>query len=159
MTNIIYVGIDPDVEKSGIAIFQQNRLTLSNMDYFPLFEYLRNLQQSCIVNATKLIVVIEKGQENKHLFKANNYYKNSNLPHNAKLNGAFNVAKDTGRNFEATDIIEKFCIFNSISYEFFVPNKQTPEISKEKFKLLFPYIKQSNDNTRDAVRCIIRKIF
>ena len=137
----IYIGIDPDVTKSGVAVFTDKKLSLYNKDYFELFDFLANFT----INDWKLLVVIEKGQANKHLFNA---IGNKNVANNISMN--------IGRNFEATNIIEKFCKRHSINYEFYVPKMQ--KLNQIQIQKLFPYIEKSNEEQRDAIRCILRYI-
>jgi len=148
--NKIYVGIDPDVENSGIAILDKNskiKLQFKILDYFELFDYLRQLN-----NKHDILVVIEKGELNKTLFKAEAVYRNTKGNNTKKLKFGLKVASRTGRNFEATNIIIKFCEYVNINYKIYVPKSK--KFDAKFVKQAFGYAGQTNQDKRDALRCI-----
>ena len=86
----IYVGIDPDVSKSGVAVWDvlKKNLELDNLKFFDLFQNLVYLKNSY---GTRLIVVIEAGWLNKSNWHA---VKGGNSSINAQ------IGQRTGANHE-----------------------------------------------------------
>ncbi len=150
---MIYIGIDPDTEKSGMAIWSEGVLSLHNFDYMKLFESLQNFSKHR--DTYNITVVIEKGELNKAIFKAS---KPSPKVKN-KIAHAAKIGSSVGRNFEATNIIEQFCKYLELDYEFFVPNKNTPKLSNKIVQAGFDLnTKRTNEEQRDALRCIMKYI-
>ncbi len=139
--NKIYIGIDPDVENSGIAILDKKskiKLQFKILDYFELFDYLIQLN-----NKHDILVVIEKGELNKAIFTA----------HKSKTKAiASKIGSSVGRNFEATNIIIKFCEYVNINYKIYVPKSK--KFDAKFVKQAFGYAGQTNQDKRDALRCI-----
>lgn len=62
MTNrrpTIIIGIDPDVEKSGVARLVNNELELSSLSFPQLIEYLTLMRDICLKTGEKAVVVVE----------------------------------------------------------------------------------------------------
>ena len=80
------IGIDPDVDKSGFAFLQGNKLQLKNLTFLEIFEILEFHKEK----TNKPKVYIEMGSLNK-----SNWHTKSNKSekYNAK------IGSDTGRNF------------------------------------------------------------
>lgn len=60
----VYIGIDPDIDKSGVAYYEglTKRYKLMNLTFFDLLDYLDELKHEADGN---LMVVIEGGWLNK----------------------------------------------------------------------------------------------
>lgn len=145
---MIYIGIDPDVEKSGVAIWSKGVTSLHNFDYMQLFESLQNFQKH--KEKYSILVVIEKGETNKAIFNANKAV-------NKRV--AAKIGVSVGRNFEATNVIEQFCKYLELDYIFFVPNKATPKFNNKFVQDNFDLnTKRTNEEQRDALRCIMKYI-
>lgn len=145
---MIYIGIDPDTDKSGIAIYSEGITTLHNFGYMQLFEILK--KYATLSKKHRITIVIEKGELNKAIFNANRAV-------NKQV--AAKIGTSVGRNFEATNIIEQFCIYHNLDYEFFVPNKHTPKLNNKFIQQNFEVnVKRTNEEQRDALRCIIKYI-
>jgi len=74
----------------------------------------------------------------------------------SKMRVVANVASKTGRNFEITNIIEKWCKYMNIDYAFYTPKgaKYTHNQVKERYKIEG----RTNPEKRDALRCIAQFI-
>ena len=62
MTNrrpTIIIGIDPDVDKSGVARLANNELELSSLSFPQLIEYLTLVRDICLKTGEKAVVVVE----------------------------------------------------------------------------------------------------
>ena len=144
----VIIGIDPDTEKNGIAIYKNNEIELLCLDLFAMFDMINKIN----IENYGIYVVIEKGQNNKALFNAISAGTKAKGAIASKMRITANVASKIGRNFELTNIIEKWCIYMGIDYSFYTPQgaKYTHKQVKEAFKIT----KQTNPEKRDALRCI-----
>ena len=148
--NRYIIGIDPDTKKSGVAIFEAEKkvLSLDNLNLVKLFGFLNDRR-----NEIEL-VVIESGESNRSLFNAQ------------KAKGSFlsrlKIAMNIGKNFQLTDDIAAICEIIGIKYAFFVP--KSAKITKHETMLTYLngrcYVafRQTNQETRDAIRCIFKYI-
>lgn len=136
----IIIGIDPDVDKSGIAILHNGKLAVVNWRYFEIFENLK------VIDHNIVLVVIEKGQENKAMFNA------KRKP--PKIAAA--IGMKTGRNFEVTNKIAEMCEFLNVDHEFYKPT--SAKLSHDYLSKIVDLPKRTNEEQRDAVRCILRYI-
>lgn len=142
---MIYIGIDPDTDKSGVAIYCgiHKKIELYNLELPQLIEKIKNYEK---ISKQEILVVIEKGENNKSIF------------HTSKtkaIAGAIGVK--VGKNFQVTSEIEKFMIYLGIRYEFFTPNKHTPKWNHKFAKSMFGFDgDRSNQEQRDALRCIAK---
>ncbi|WGQ15606.1 hypothetical protein [Sphingobacterium faecium] len=103
----ITVGIDPDVDKSGFAIYSlsTNTLELKQYDLSDLFIQLLKLKFLCESNEESLTVRLEAGHAIKKTW-------------GRRTVGA---VKDVGRNNEIGSQIEKFLLKNGFIYELIPP--------------------------------------
>ena len=61
MKDKFLIGIDPDVDKSGVAIIDGNNVTIDNLTFFQLFDYLKFYKEK----ERKPTVYVECGFLNK----------------------------------------------------------------------------------------------
>ncbi len=138
--NKIFVGIDPDIDKSGFAIWNktQKSLTLKAYPFWELVNQLYSLHKS-----HDLEVRIEAGW----LIKKSNWhgkYKQS------KSTGE-NIAKKVGMNHQVGILIKEFCDFKGIKYSLIKPQGK---LNSDSFKKITKYNKQSNQEKRDAAMLV-----
>ena len=111
---MIYIGIDPDVTKSGVACWNKSTMTLTVqcLKFFELFTYLKD-----VGGPNKII--IEAGWLNKK----SNYHGAKNRQYGEL------IAKHVGRNHEVGMKIAEMCEFLGLKYELYKPDsaKTTPE--------------------------------
>lgn len=99
----LFIGIDPDVDKSGIAVWDKNRfIELTCLPLWDLFACISSFDGSY-----KICVRIEAGWLSKGL----NWHKA----------GGLGAANAVGRNHEIGRQLEKFCVNHSIQYELVKP--------------------------------------
>lgn len=109
------IGIDPDVEKNGVATLdcgKRNFTQLSSLTFPELLDYLRYIQRQCEVEQKNFMVVIEAGWLNKahwHLSP-----KDTKQAAAAKGNAA-------GRNHETGRKIAEVCEHWQIPHELIKP--------------------------------------
>lgn len=135
----LFIGIDPDVEKSGIAFKNGKLIELSNLTFFQLYDYLSFYKE----RELKPIVYIECGYLNK-----SNWHKKSNS--NASVNAK--IGERTGANFEVAKKIVEMCDYLSLYYVKIKPKQS--KIDSKLFKQITGIDKRTNQEQRDAYMLI-----
>jgi hypothetical protein len=136
-----YVGIDPDTDKSGVAIIDQTgQLYLHNMTFFELFGTLK----FATIQPYPLTVVIEAGWLNT---KSNWHKQGSGERLVSK------IAKNTGANHETGRKIVEMCEYLGVKYELVQPKRSKVD---SKFFEALTGIKRTNQEQRDAAMLIIQ---
>jgi hypothetical protein len=111
----IYIGIDPDTVKSGVAVWQSQsgKLIVSALSFFKLFDLLSDFKKCPDGKIEK--VIIEAGWLNA---KSNFHFK----AHQTKAAGE-RIAKNVGANHETGKKIMEMCEYLGLTYELVVPKK------------------------------------
>ncbi len=135
----IYIGIDPDVNKSGVCIYDSKEKTMDicALDLFDLVDTLKALN-----NKFGITVIIEAGWLNK----VSNYHKSKNLKTSNR------IAKDVGRNHQVGRLIEYYCKKNNIKYLLSRPTKS--KVSIEYFRKVTKYKGKLNKDMVDAAMLV-----
>lgn len=133
------IGIDPDVDKSGVAFINGSTLTLENLTFFELFELLKFYKEK----EEKPIVYVECGFLNK-----------SNWHRKAGKSAAFNVkiGERTGANFETAKKICEMCEYLNLPYHKIKPTQS--KVTSDYFKKLTGAKFRTNQEQRDAYMLI-----
>jgi hypothetical protein len=131
----ILIGIDPDVEKSGVAFLTDNKLKLQNLTFFELFDFLNFYKEK----ENKPIVYIECGYLNK-----------SNWHNKTAKSAAFNskIGEHTGANFETAKKIVEMCIYLGLPYHQIKPTRSKSDSNF--FKQATGLQIRTNQEQRDA---------
>lgn len=126
----LMIGIDPDIDKSGVAFWNRknHRLDLTTMAFFELFENLK-----ATPDKANILVFIEAGWLNKKSNFRKGYVKNGQFVEHSKRMGE-NIANKVGRNAETGRKIEEMCIHLGIPYQLVKPRKA--KVSAEMFTKL-----------------------
>lgn len=134
----VYVGIDPDVSKSGFAIWDvlKKNLELDNLKFFDLFQNLVYLKNRY---GERVVVIIEAGWLNKSNWHA---VKGGNSSINAQ------IGQRTGANHEVSKKIAEMCDYLGLPYELVKPTKS--KVNAEYFKKVTGVIGRTNQEQRDA---------
>lgn len=103
---MIYIGIDPDTEKSGVAVFDtdDNSLELSTLSFWDLIEELESY-------IAPIHIVIEGGWLNT---KAS-WHVSPNMRTASKIGGY------VGANHQVGKLLAEYCVVNGLSYEVIKP--------------------------------------
>lgn len=139
---MLYIGIDPDVDKSGIAawIDKKKYLKIESMSFFDIYEGLRLLKEEQI----EIKVRIEAGWLNQK----SNFH---NRPGQSKRVGE-RIAKNVGSNHQVGKLIGEMCEHLGIEYEFVKPmGKVTPEYFE---KLTGIKVKKKDQDMIDAAMLV-----
>ena len=132
----MFIGIDPDTKKSGVAFFLKNdRLELNNLTFFELYSTLVDFQTNF---KFKIIVIIDAGWLNKSNFHVTGT--------NKKVNGK--IGERVGANHEVGKKIAEMCEHLGIEYKLNKPTNS--KVNAEKFKKLTGYKNKTNQDQRDA---------
>jgi len=107
MQKRITIGIDPDVDKNGMAIFnhEDSQLSLYEFDLSDLFMQLLKHKAICQKNKVELTVRLEAGHRVKRTWQAR----------------TVGTIKNVGRNNEIGAQIEKFLVKHSFKHELVEP--------------------------------------
>jgi sulfur carrier protein ThiS len=133
-----FIGIDPDVTKSGVAYKNGKTVELYNYSFFDLFDYLKSLKLS----QEKIIVYIECG----FLNKSNWHTTNGSNAINAQ------IGQRTGANHETAKKIIEMCIYLELKYFEIKPTKS--KVNADFFKQITKIDKRTNQEQRDAYMLI-----
>jgi hypothetical protein len=134
---MIYIGIDPDTNKSGVAIYnnKDKNIELYNLSFFQLFDYLL----WCINSEIRFKVILESGWLNKK----SNWHEEKKGSHIASRIGA-----KTGANHETGKKIEEMLKYFHVSYELKIP--KTTKVDAKFFKQMTGFVNKTNQDQRDA---------
>ncbi len=130
MINKIFIGIDPDVDKSGFAILENGKLIIIDCDLSDVFNNLSFLKRA----EYKFKVRLEAGHKDKRT-----WHKGGN-----------GMAKKVGSNHEIGRQIEKFCIKHGIELEL-VPPQGYSSVTHEAFCNLTGWDKSIKTNPEKRV--------
>ncbi len=138
----LIVGIDPDVDRSGIAVYHKatKDLQLSILTFFQLFDFLKD--KKSIIRE----VIVEGGWLHK---KSN--FRNEHSGQRV----AARIGKNTGANHETGRKIIEMCAYLKIECRAVLPLVKRwkgldRKISHEEFFKLTGYNKRTNQEQRDA---------
>lgn len=133
------IGIDPDVEKSGVAFKNGKLIELSNLTFFQLFDFLTFQKQQ----EEKPVVYIECGFLNKtnwHTSALKNKAQNDRIGHN------------TGANHETAKKIVEMCDYLGLEHVKIKPTRS--KVNADFFKQITGIDKRTNQEQRDAYMLI-----
>jgi hypothetical protein len=144
---MIYIGIDPDLENSGFAVWSSEGKTLS-VSKKPFFEVIDRLkfEKAAVLQYAihSFLVVIEAGWLNKK----SNFHEHSNG--NSRIRER--IAKNVGENHAVGKLFEKFCRENNINYILIKPT--THKWDAATFKKITGLTQRTNSEERDAAKLV-----
>jgi hypothetical protein len=151
----IYIGIDPDCDKSGVAVLTvEKHLLLFNLKFFEMFLFLQDAKNFHDFNKNELIVIIEAGWLNKSVWHGLKYFLTLlKTPQRAFVYAA-KIGSKTGANHETGRKIVEMCEYLNIEYKLVKPTQK--KVNSEFFFKLTG-IKRSNQDQRDAAMLILGK--
>ena len=138
MKKKIYIGIDPDVDKSGVAYYEKDTkvLELSNLRYFQLYDYLKSIKEKQIDE--EILVRVECGFLNQ-----SNWHK---VKGTANINAK--IGERTGANFETAKKICEMCEYLGLKHEKVKPTRR--KLNHKEFAQITNIINRTNQEQRDA---------
>jgi len=139
-----FIGIDPDVHKSGYAEirFNGDRVVrnLAILDFWQIVDEL----QACTIEDSQHIVLIEAGYLNK-----TNFHARGNKKYAAK------IGERVGANHQIGKLFVEYCKQNSIDYREIVPRRS--KVKAPEFETITGYSGRTNQEQRDAMMLIYRE--
>lgn len=146
----VVVGVDPDVDKNGVAYLdmtnKEMELTLGAMPFPNLIDFLRATNYNCEQAEKKFCVVVEAGWLNR-----------SNWHVHSRDSKAVIAAKGTaaGRNHEVGRKIAEMCRYYAIPYDLMKPltkiwKGNERKITAQELKTITGYAARTNQEMRDA---------
>jgi len=138
----IYVGIDPDTDKSGFAIWnpETKNLELFCLTFFKIFETLKAKK-----TLNHLIVIVDAGWLNKSNFHVTGT--------NKRVNGK--IGERVGANHQTGKLLYQMCKFLGIEVFLHCPRKA--KIDHENFVKITGYTGRTNQEKRDAGMLVFGK--
>lgn len=133
----IIIGIDPDVDKSGVAINIDGKIELTTLTFFALLELLKKHKDE------NIFVIVEGGWLNK-----SNWHKKEKG--SAALNAK--IGSHTGANHETGRKIVEMLDYLSIKHRVVRPSRR--KLAAEEFKKLTKYRYSTNQEKRDSYMLI-----
>lgn len=139
----LIIGIDPDVEKNGVATVdkQINEMQVSTLAFPQLIEYLKDKSKDYTI-----LVLIEAGWLN---------HSNWHLSPKITIQKAAQIGNATGRNHETGRKIAEMCEYYKIPYKLIKPLKKIwrgtdGKISAAEFSRITGCSSRTNQEMRDA---------
>lgn len=139
---MILIGIDPDIDKNGVAI-KTDSYELLNLTFFELFDKLISLK-----NIDDLKVYVECGELNKTVYQVQNIPKGVR---NIKVYCA-QIGVKVGKNFSAANSIIQLCEYLGVEYVKVKPINR--KLDKDQLKQYTGISKRTNQEQRDALMLI-----
>lgn len=142
------IGIDPDTEKSGVALLNTETgefEKLESMSFFELFEFMAGVRVKYGSNG--IMVIIEGGW----LVEKSNFHIRSTYNNKGER-----IAKNVGANHETGKKIVEMCQYTGITYRVIKPLKkfwsgQNRKITHKEFEAITDQkLPTTNQETRDA---------
>ena len=136
----VFIGIDPDVDKSGVALWSPSRqeLLVNTKKFFDLFDFLLETKRN-MSECAKIVVVVEAGWLNKK----SNYHGSA---YQTKAAGE-RISKNVGSNHETGRKIVEMCEYLGIESQLVVPTHA--KFTKDYFKSITG-IEKANQEMIDA---------
>jgi hypothetical protein len=136
----LIIGIDPDTDKSGVALLWKpaGNLDLRNLRFFQLYDFLEGMAQSVEK------VVIEAGWLNK---------SNWHVKTGDRAAYAGQIGQRTGANHETGRKIVEMCEYLSLKVELVKPTKS--KVDADLFRRLSKYERRTNQEQRDAAMLVL----
>lgn len=135
---VTYIGIDPDKDKNGVALYRTTSCKLellANLTFFDLLDYLKELKAS----GESVCVVIEAGWLNQ----GNWHTKASDSARKAAK-----IGKWVGGNHEVGKKIIEMCEYLKIPHRTVIPTRR--KVDAETFKQITKWPGRTNQEQRDA---------
>lgn len=139
-----HIGIDPDVDKSGVAVWNGKQITsLSTMEFFDVISMLQSQRMHTEVTDNRCIIYIEGGWLNQ---PSNFHSKETGSRRREK------IAKNVGANHQIGKLFVEYC--KRIGLDYVVLRPEQRKWDCETFKKITGWEGRTNSETRDAARLV-----
>lgn len=140
---MILIGIDPDVDFTGFAVWDTQSKQFEKLDKLRFFDTCKTLS---MLQPDK--VIIEAGWLNK---KSNYHGIKGNYSPQAKKVIGERIATKVGSNHQVGKLFAEYCTINDIPFELKIPKQS--KITKENFNKMFN-TKLKNQDIIDAAMLV-----
>lgn len=138
-----YIGIDPDVDKNGVAIKINKEFLLYNFELFYLYEFLKKSKVNLKIVGYEIVVYVECGF-------LNGGNRHTQVDKSIQFNGK--ISERVGANHEIAKKICEMCEFLELEYKQIKPTRS--KTNSELFKQVTGYDKRTNQEQRDALMLV-----
>jgi hypothetical protein len=138
-----YIGIDPDVDKNGVAIKINKEFLLYNFELFYLYEFLKKSKENLKIVGYEIVVYVECGFLNKG-------NRHTQADKSIEFNGK--ISERVGANHEIAKKICEMCEFLELEYKQIRPTQT--KTNSTFFQQLTGFTKRTNQEQRDALMLI-----
>jgi len=139
---MIFIGIDPDVEKSGFAVWDSEKRELVEVRTYCFFELVERLKDFVLFGC-EIRLVIEAGW----LIKKSNFHGRKGQ---SKSVGE-KIAKAVGANHQIGKLLVEWCAFNGVLYKEIKPQGK---LSAIEFKRVTGWDGRTNSEQRDSAMLV-----
>jgi len=139
----VFIGIDPDTDKSGIAIKCGKVFNLYNLSFFDLYNKLKTISENSKKNNIPTQVYVECGFLNKG-------NRHTQADKSLQFNGK--ISERVGANHEIAKKICEMCEFLELEYKQIRPTQT--KTNSTFFQQLTGFTKRTNQEQRDALMLI-----
>lgn len=139
----IFIGIDPDIEKSGVAVWDTSdkSLELRTLSFWDLIEEI----ESYLV---PVHIVIEAGWLiEKSNWHSKRFHKGSGQWVEQSIGAREATSKNVGMNHSVGILLVQYCLANKIEYSL---QKPMGKVNAQVFKSITGFPKRTNAEMRDA---------
>jgi len=136
-----FIGVDPDVDKSGFSVWDSERKEFDHVGQFEFFVLLDRIDS---LRPLGIKVVVEAGWLNK---KSNFHGRKGQT----KAVGE-KIAKAVGANHQIGKLVVQYCNENKIKVSLVIP--RTKKLNSKEFSRLTGYKKRTNSEMRDSAMLV-----
>jgi hypothetical protein len=142
---MIYIGVDPDIEKSGYAYWgpESRYLSVSTWPFFDLLDTILSHWKVFNQSEDKMIVHLEAGWLNKP----------SNFRRSISKRVDDRISNKTGQNHAVGKLVERFLIRNRIPYKLIIPRSAKWDAATYK-RITGDTKTRTNSEMRDAAKLV-----
>ena len=142
---IHYIGIDPDVKKSGVCVWDARSRSIDRLECLSFFDLFRRLE-SIAEHKEHVQVIVDAGWLNK-----SNFHARAGMSHKANAI----IGECTGANHETGKKIIEMCEYFGLPHELHRPT--TSKVDADYFKKITGYCLTTNQEMRDAAMLVFGK--
>ena len=146
----IFIGIDPDTDKSGIACWDSE---LKAFDYIKAMQFWEVIEEFEAWNIPFHVTISAGWLIPKSNFHNKDRIIKGKIVKQSKSVGE-KIALAVGQNHEVGLLIEQYCIINGIPYTLAKPQGK---VNAQTFKNITKWQKRTNQDMRDAAMLVFQK--
>ena len=139
----IFIGIDPDLDKSGYCSMNGKEVVeLTTLEFFQMIEKIKTLADFADNNNLSIQVIIEAG------------WLNATKSYHAAINKsvAARIGANVGENHATGKLLEQAMLFYGIPYKLVKPT--TAKWNADFFKQVTKLTRRTNQEERDALKLV-----